>query len=203
MENEAPPADTYEEAPSDEPMEPETQNRAGDLILGLEVGGIFPQLFTSLGTHASVGIEVGYRLPFADRKLELMLASAYSPPGRTFTDGVYEADVTLKELTVSLGARFRFLDVDGPFNVNAAVGPRMYLLESTSNGSANGEPFAEFVEQSTQFGFFVAVGGEYRLGPGALLLDLDIGYASLPHKITGDESTGNLTATLGYRFFLL
>ena len=61
----------------------------------------------------------------------------------------------------------------------------------------------EFSEQSTQMGFFVALGGEYTLGPGALFLDLDLGWSDLPHTVTGDVSTGNIAGTIGYRFFLL
>jgi hypothetical protein len=61
----------------------------------------------------------------------------------------------------------------------------------------------EFTETSTEIGLFVALGGEYRLGPGALFLDIDFGWSDLDHKITGDTSTANITPTLGYRFFLL
>ena len=37
----------------------------------------------------------------------------------------------------------------------------------------------------------------------SMCLDLDFGWSPLPHQITGDVSTGNIAATLGYRFFLL
>jgi hypothetical protein len=106
-------------------------------------------------------------------------------------------------LFVSLGPRFRVMERASPWNVTIAAGGRLFLLRTYSNGSRNGEEFAEFTEQSTQIGFFVALGGEYVLGPGAIFLDVDLGWSKLPHEITGDVSTGNITPTLGYRFFLL
>ncbi len=174
----------------------------GPLVLGLEVGGIFPQPFTELGTHVAFGVEVGYRLPPWGRKLEIFAAAGFAPPARDFSDGPYDAELDVQELQFSLGPRCRFLPVAKKLNVSLALGGRLFLVRSFSNGSAGGAQFAEYREQSTEPGFFGAVGGEYRLGPGAILLDLDLGWSALPHEITGDVSTGNLTATLGYRFFL-
>jgi hypothetical protein len=189
---------------------PETdmnEDDPGPLVLGAELGAIFPQPFTELGTHVAVGIEAGYKLPFIEEKLEVMFAATFSPPGRTFTidrvEGEYEGEVDQQMLFFSLGPRFRFLDTASEFNINLAAGGRLFLLQTFSNGQRNGEEFAEWREQSTQFGFFIALGGEYRLGPGAIFLDVDLGYSSLPHDITGDVNTGNIMATLGYRFFLL
>lgn len=181
----------------------------GALVVGGEVGAIFPQPFTELGTHVAFGIELGYRLPMWGQRLEIMGAATYSPPRND--DGIrhgdpaleYDIEVVQQELSFSLGPRFRVMDRASPWNVTIAAGGRLYLLRSYSNGSRAGKEFAEFSEQSTQFGFFVALGGEYTLGPGALFLDVDLGYAKLPHDITGDVSTGNITPTLGYRLFLL
>jgi hypothetical protein len=179
----------------------------GALVIGGEIGAIFPQPFTELGTHVAFGIELGYRLPFIEQRLEIMFAAGFSPPNNSFTDvrdeGEYEAEIDQQELTFSLGPRFRFMERSSPWNVSLAAGGRLFLLQTFSNGSRGGEEFAEFTEQSTQMGFFVALGGEYMLGPGALFLDIDLGWSKLPHDITGDESTGNITPTLGYRFFLL
>lgn len=179
----------------------------GSLVIGGGVGAIFPQPFTSLGSHVAVALQLGYRLPFASERLEIMTGAMYSPPGNSFTmkrpDGSYAADMTEKELDVSLGLRVRFLERSSPFNISLGAGGRMFFLQTTSNGSKAGQNYAEFKEQSSQAGFFAVLGGEYILGPGALFLDVDFGYAKLPHTITGDANTGNLTALLGYRFFLL
>ncbi len=182
-------------------------DEAGPLVLGAEIGALFPQPFTELGTHVALGLEVGFRLPFAGRRLEVMLDAGYAPPtnsvSMTRPDGTYEGELDQLELHFSLGPRFRFMDARSPWNVSLAAGARLFLLRTYSNGSKGGQPFAEYTEESTQVGFFVALGGEYRVGPGALLLDIDLGWSSLPHRITGDASTGNIATTIGYRFFLL
>lgn len=179
----------------------------GSLVIGAGVGGIFPQPFSELGTHVAVALQLGYRLPFASERLEIMTGAMYSPPGNKFDmkrpDGTYGGDMTEKELDVSLGLRGRLMERSSPWNVSLGLGGRMFFLETTSNGSKGGQSFAEFKEQSSQAGFFAVLGGEYVLGPGAIFLDVDFGYAKLPHKITGDASTGNLTGLLGYRLFLL
>lgn len=179
----------------------------GALVVGGEVGAIFPQPFTALGTHVAFGIELGYRLPMWDQRLEIMSAVGFSPPGNDFTEtrdeGKYNAEVDQQELTVSLGPRFRFMERSSPWNVSLAAGGRLFMLRTYSNGSRDGKAFGEYTEQSTEMGFFAALGGEYMLGPGAIFLDIDFGYAKLDHQITGDVNTGNITGTLGYRFFLL
>jgi hypothetical protein len=180
--------------------------KPGSIVIGGEVGALFPQPFTELGTHFVGGLELGYRLPFAEQRFEIMAAGAYQPPANSFTisrrEGEYEGKVVSQQLHVSLGPRIHFLRGTSPFNVTLALGPRLYFLRSVSSGSRNGQAFAEYREQSSQFGFFAALGGEYLLGPGAVFLDIDFGYAKMPHKITGDVNTGALATTLGYRFYL-
>ena len=206
------PETPVEPLPEEEPSEADEGDVPGPLVVGLELGAIFPQPFSELGTHVSFGLELGYALPFIEQKLEVMLAAAYAPPANDFTLADYKGEVSVQELTFSLGPRYRFLARTEPWNIDAALGVRLFLVQSTSSGSRAGESFADFEEQSTEVGFFLALGGEYRLGPGALFLDLDLGYSGLSHDITGDgepksgpdaASTGNLAATLGYRFFLL
>lgn len=181
----------------------------GALVIGAEVGPIFPQPFSALDTHVAFGLELGYRLPFAEQRLEIMLDAGYSPPHNSFKlvrvekGDAYNATLAEEELHFSLGPRVHVMERSSPWNVTIAAGGRLFLLRSYSNGSRGGENFAEFYEQSTKLGFFAALGGEYILGPGALFLDVDLGYAKLDHKITGDSSTGNITPTIGYRFFLL
>jgi hypothetical protein len=208
----APAPAPVEPLPEEEPSETDDGDSPGPLVVGLELGAIFPQPFSELGTHVSFGLELGYALPVLEEKLEVMLAAAYAPPANDFTLADYKGEVSVQELTFSLGPRYRFLARREPWNIDAALGVRLFLVRSTSSGSRAGESFADFEEQSTQVGFFLALGGEYRLGPGALFLDLDLGYSGLSHDITGDgkpsgapdaASTGNLAATLGYRLFLL
>jgi hypothetical protein len=179
----------------------------GSLVAGAEIGGIFPQPFSELGTHVVFGVELGYRLPMWEQRLEILFGTAFSPPGNSFemrrADGTYAGELDQQLLFFSLGPRLRLNPPTESWNLTGALGGRLFLLRTYSNGSKGGQEFMEYSEQSTQFGFFVAVGGEYNLGPGALFLDLDLGWSKLPHLISGDTSTGNIGATLGYRFFLL
>jgi hypothetical protein len=184
-------------------MAPAAEATAPDLsglpsfAVGAELGGTVP--FTTLGSQVAVGIELGYLLPVLERRLEVLVGAGWAPPQRSYSEGPYRAEVTQHELHFSLGPRYRFLEVGGPFNFNAALGGRMYLLRSVSAGTSGDQAFPEYREQSTRFGFFLAAGGEYRLGPGRLFLDLDFAWAPLPHRITGEASTANLAPTLGYR----
>ena len=193
------------ELPEDESADPDAP---GPLVIGAELGAIFPQPFSELGTHVSFGLELGYALPVLEEKLEVMLAAAYAPPANDFEVADYDGTIDVQELTFSLGPRYRFLPRVDDWNISAALGVRLFLVQSTSNGSRGDEAFAEVEEQSTEVGFFLALGGEYRLGPGALFLDVDLGYSGLGQDIPGDgkpssgpdsASTGNLAATLGYR----
>ena len=165
--------------------------------VGAELGGIVP--LTTLGSQVALGIELGYLLPVLDRRLELTLAAGWAPPQRSFTDGPYRAEVTQHELHFSLGPRYRLLDLAGKLNFNVSTGARLYLFRSVSAGTAMDQKFLEYREQSTHLGFFLTAGGEYRLGPGRLFLDLDFAWAPLPHRITGDTSSANISPTLGYR----
>jgi hypothetical protein len=181
----------------------------GALVIGAEVGAIFPQPFSELNTHVAFGLELGYRLPFAEERVEIMFDAGFSPPKNSFTlarsegGATYEGKLTEQELHFSLGPRFHVMERSSPWNFTIALGPRLYFLRSWSNGSRDGKPFAEFYEENAEFGLFVALGGEYILGPGALFLDIDFGWSDLDHKISGDANTGNITPTIGYRFFLL
>lgn len=194
----------------------------GALVIGAGIGAIFPQPFTALDTHVAIDLELGYRLPFWDQRLEIFLDSGFSPPHNSDSvkraEGTYDIKVTEQELHFSLGPRLRVMERSSPWNIAIALGPRVYFLRTYSNGSRNGQTFQEYYEESGQWGFFVALGGEYTLGPGALFLNLDLGWSKLPHCIAGQGpstcptgsgaapekvSSGNITALIGYRFFLL
>src|SRR5262245_49116683 len=55
----------------------------GSLVVGGEIGGIFPQPFAELGTHVAFGIELGYRLPIWEQRLEIMFDAGFAPPGNS------------------------------------------------------------------------------------------------------------------------
>jgi hypothetical protein len=181
------------------------------LTLGLRAGLYLPGLFSemSLGPHLS--FELGVLLPVADKRLALVLDASYASGGSDGTvddprigesGGSWSWEMSSQQLFFSFGPLFRFMKPGETFVPYLGVFGRMYLLKTTVDGSGNGEPFGEHEETSTEFGFAAALGGELRAGPGAVLLELQLGYAPLGHRITGDVSTGALSVQLGYRLFL-
>jgi hypothetical protein len=185
---------------------PAEEEAPGPFVVGAGLGALFPQPFSELGTHVVFGLEVGYRLPFFGQRIEVKGDVGYSPPGNSVdisrTEGTYKAEVVSQQLYFSLGPRVRLMPSASRWNVTLALGPRIFLLRTTSNGSRDGEAFVEFTEQSTEVGLFAVLGGEYVLGPGSLFLDLNLAWSGLSHRITGDVSTGSLALTAGYRLFL-
>ncbi|MBM4362708.1 MAG: hypothetical protein FJ104_08505 [Deltaproteobacteria bacterium] len=53
-----------------------------------------------------------------------------------------------------------------------------------------------------KFGFYGALGGELHVGPGAVLLEVQTGYAAVDGFVLRDTNVGALNAALGYRLFL-
>ena len=74
-------------------------------------------------------------------------------------------------------------------------------LETLTNGTAGETSFLENREKSTRVGAVAALGGEYRLGPGAATLTVDCGGSDLPHLVTGEVQTTAVGPSLGYRLF--
>jgi opacity protein-like surface antigen len=84
----------------------------------------------------------------------------------------------------------------------AGLGLRIYLLESTVNGTAGDQSIADTTEHSTKLGFGVPLGVEFALGPGGITAELLFQWAPLEHTLTGDSHLGGLSLFVGYRFLL-
>lgn len=198
----AAPADA-QEAPADATVEEE---QLGKLNLGLQTGVVLPQLQSELGTTVGVQAHVGYRVW---RSLVPLLGASYAQPevSNEMSDprlpGDYSTSTTQRELALTLGAFWRFLPAHAKVNGYAGAGARVWLLETITNGESGGAEFLENRETSTRVGGAVFGGGELRLGPGAALLELDLGGSDLPHLITGDVATTSISLTVGYRVLLL
>jgi len=176
----------------------------GPFAVGLKVGVVLAHVATPLGTAAGGELELSYRVW---RGLSVFLSAGYTRPTVERTSvadprlaGAYDGTQTQEELTTSLGLLYRFLEPASKWNAYAGLGGRLYFLKTHTEGNVATQPFGENTEQSTQVGAVVVLGGEVRLGPGALALEAQFGDSSLPHVITGDVSTGALAFDLGYRF---
>ena len=200
-----------EPAPSDEA--PANDFRNAWVSVGARVGLYVPGIVNRMDPHVLVGIDLAVLLPFLERRLAVQAEVGWAPPGagvaatedpRLGAPGSmssWTASMTTDELFVGGGLLFRFLPPGDLFVPYLGVSGRVYFLRTVTWGVGAGEPFGENSEVSTQGGLGVNLGGEVRLGPGALVIDLGFGWSDLPHTITGATSTSALSAQLGYRFF--
>ncbi len=178
----------------------ETPRRAD---LSLQTGIVLPQVSSGLGTALGVKLDAGLRVWSG---LSVFVAVGYSQPAvdhslsdPRLTADAYTTSSKQRELTLTTGLVWRFLPMTAKLNVYAALGAKAYLLETITSGSSGGQSFGENRETSTRFGAAVLGGLEYRLGPGALCSELELGGSDLPHLITGDVATTAFELTLGYR----
>jgi hypothetical protein len=185
------------------------QARRKAIVAGARAGVTLPQISSELGAHFVGAIEAGYILPWLQGRLQVFGAAAYCQPEHTAsgtdprltaTAGSYSFTTIQREMTFDLGVLGRFLPQSSMFNGYAAVGPRLYLLQTVTSGKSGGENFGTNREQSTKAGVYTAVGGEMILGPGRVMLQMAFAYSPLGHEITGDISTSSLMISAGYRF---
>ncbi|WP_168210531.1 porin family protein [Persicimonas caeni] len=182
------------------------------LVIGAKVGGGFPQLTSEFDTTFTGELELGYTLPVLDRSIEVFLSGQYAAPSSEETeagpderlpgDGTWSYEATMHQVVLTLGGLYR-LDVGSDLVVPyGALGGRMYLWQTDVDGEADGQPFGEYEEQDTDFGGYAALGADFFLGPGSLLVEVQFGYASVDNFILRDTDTGSLNAVIGYRMFL-
>ncbi len=179
------------------------EREPGRISVGAKVGVVLPQIATELSTtwgteiegsfrifgHISVFATLGYTQPKVSR-------SSVSDPR---VGGAYDGTQTQRELTLGAGAFYRLSPAAAVWNAYGGAGLRAYFLQTLTVGNAGANEFGENEEQSTKVGGVFFAGGERRLGPGALLAELQFGVSDLPHTITGDVSTGAIVVALGYR----
>lgn len=184
------------------------------LVAGAKLGAGFPQPFGELGTTFVGELELGYQLPLPEpvgRDLEVFFAGRYSAPG---TEGQGEPDerlpggeplryeVTQRQAVLTLGVLYRIAVPVEDFRPTVSLGGRCWLQRTELKAAANAKSMGEWEETATNFGPFAAVGGEYTLGPGAVLLELQVGAAALDGEIFHDASSGSLDVLAGYRLML-
>lgn len=172
-------------------------------LLAGKVGGLVP--FNGLDPFASGGIELGWIFAGTDQRLCALLDVTYTAPRASggaadprLASGVFEWEISQKELILQPTFLYRLTGL-GPIVPFAGIGPRIYFLETVSQGSSGGVPFQESKERSTKFGAGLPVGAEYEIGPGGVMAELLMEWAPLDHRVTGDVSLLGMTLFLGYR----
>lgn len=170
------------------------------VLLGLGAGVYIPT--SALGVNFLVGIDGSFQLPWIDRKLGVGFGLAYSQPTTSGTitdarvpDGKASYDSTMRELVLDLLISYRFLSWDSVWSPHAGIGPVFYFL-----GHAVESLDHEQTETSTQVGFKLTLGADYRLGPGALTGEVRFPFATVGQKTTGESNVGAVSVVIGYRF---
>jgi opacity protein-like surface antigen len=176
------------------------------LNAAIGIGVVFPQIQSELGTSAGVQLTVGYRVwkrlvPFAGVGFTRPRVETAQPDPRLPAD--YSTKTAQRELTASFGVLWRFRPATARLNAYAGAAARIWMLETRTNGESDSNTFRQNDETSTRFGGALLGGAEYRLGPGAVMLELDVGGSDLPHHVTGDVATTAVSILAGYRFLLL
>lgn len=171
---------------------------------GLKLGGALHSVFSELDPAAQVELEGGVTL--LGGRLDVALTGAWDRSGASgggddgrFDSGSVSWELDQDFLMIGLVARYRFLPPAKPFNAYAGAGPRVLLLRTLVNGTAGGEDLGENRQTETRFGAVLVGGGEYTLGPGAVLLEVALGVGSLSGLITGESSASALSVLVGYR----
>lgn len=172
-------------------------------LLAGKVGGIVP--FNGLDPFVSGGIELGWVFAGTDQRLCALLDVTYTVPQASggaadlrLASGAFDWEIAQKELILQPTFLYRLTGL-GPIVPFAGIGPRIYFLETVSQGSSGGVTFLESKERSTKFGAGLPLGAEYELGPGGVMAELLMEWAPLDHRVTGDVSLLGMTLFVGYR----
>jgi opacity protein-like surface antigen len=202
--------------------EPASSDR-GAFVIGAKIGGLFAEPFTNcnagmggsctgLGASFLADVEVGYVLPYLNRSFGILLDVGYTQPTASgdqtdpridVAKNAYHWDLTQRELLLGLTVLYRMTFIrDGRIAPYIGIGPRLWLLQTSVNGTAGASTISESTEQSTKVGLSVPIGVDFALGPGRFFGEFQVLWAPIDHRTTGDASVGALTIEAGYRFFL-
>jgi hypothetical protein len=166
------------------------------------------QAFSKLGTSYLVEAELGWALPVLKHHLAITLSGAFTAPEATGTQtdprvtmsgGSYNWYVQQEELILGLSLVGRF-PIGTRLMLYVGVGPRLFLLQTRTQGNAGTSAISLSLEQSTQVGVGVPLGVAVRIGPGQIFVEPELNVSALPHTTTGSTNTGSLAFTAGYRF---
>jgi hypothetical protein len=146
------------------------------------------------------------------RSFELFSSFAYAAPhtsghislrdARLPGDGLatYALEQQMAALTFGLLYRLELpAHVLSPY---AAAGARFNMMRTKAHGEVAGQTLGENQETSSAWGAYFAGGIDVYLGPGAVLVELQLGFASVNDFVLRDTNVGVLNLMVGYRLFL-
>lgn len=178
------------------------------IVVGLKAGGAFGAPFNEFSTAVVAELELGWVvLPFPD--LQLFLTTQYTNPStegegldtRLPGFGLYNYEVKTEQLVLTPGLLYRIPAGPDWFRAYVGAGMRIHLTKVETSGEADGEAFGTHEETSTDLGGYGVLGADFFVGPGSILLEMQMGYGSVDHYILRDTNNGTLNLALGYRFF--
>jgi hypothetical protein len=179
-------------------------------VIGVKAGADFSSPFNELGTSPAVELEVGWLLPGLARSFQIFASGQWAGPTgedelpadpRLPGDGVAAWKVDQQHLRIAIGTLYR-IPINSTIRPYVSLGGRAWLLKTTMEGEAGGQAFGTYTEKSTEYGIFGGVGGEWHTEYGALLLELQGGYAAHDRTVFESSAVGTLALQLGWRFFL-
>lgn len=178
----------------------------GAFVVAGKVGGLVP--FSKLSAHVIGSLELGYAFG-PGRSLVGYLDVSYAVPqadGEATDPRVpsqkWSYELWQKQLVLQPSFAYRFTKLVPRLTPYVGIGPRIYFLETVTEGKAGGQAFGTSYERSTRLGVGVPLGVEWALGPGGLTAEILLQWAPLDHRITGDTNLGSGTLFLGYRALL-
>jgi hypothetical protein len=157
---------------------------------------------SKLGPMVVGGLAVDVALPVLDGRLVVALDGTITRPsadGSVNDDrigGAGDYDVAVTEAKVGLDVIYRVFGPERSLIPFVGAGPVLHMLRTTQTTSfAPGENTA----QSTEIGFELLGGADFRVGPGYVLGEARVVYSNLDHLFTGNTNAGNVMISAGYR----
>ena len=188
------------------PVTPAPATAAGGprFYAGAQVGVFLPQLANGLDTNFGVKGEFGFRVW---RNLAIFFNFDYSQPEQHNSDtdprlagATWETDTLQRMYGLTIGALWRFLPQGPGWNASIGLGLRGWVLQTVTEGTSGGNAFGTNTELSFRPAGVLQVGGEYGIGPGAIVATAELAGSDLPHKVTGEVANLAILLSAGYRF---